>query len=145
MDRFTELVDEFSRDERCARMKQFTQHGVVSTYDHCMDVAKTSYRLGKILHLNVREKELVRGAFLHDYFLYDWHSHDKQWHGFTHPATAAENAGRDFSLTPREKNIIESHMWPLTLRQIPRSKEALLVCLADKYCSAKETLFRRKR
>ena len=142
---FSALINEISTDERCLRMKQFTQHGNVSTYDHCFSVAEASYRIGKILHLKINEDELVRGAFLHDYFLYDWHHHDKPWHGFTHSRSAAENASRDFDLTPREENIIKSHMWPLTLRQIPRSKEAVIVCIADKLCSAKETIFQRRK
>ena len=140
---FSDLVDEISTDERCLRMKQYTQHGNVSTYDHCMNVARTSYRLGKLLRLRLNEKELVRGAFLHDYFLYDWHHHDGRWHGFTHSDSAARNAAEDFDISPREENIIKSHMWPLTLRHLPRSREAAIVCIADKLCSAKETLFQR--
>ena len=140
---FSELVSELSNDDRCKKMKNFSQHGRINTYDHCMDVAKTSYRMGKKLHLHLNEDELVRGAFLHDYFLYDWHHHDKHWHGFTHAAEAASNAANDFDLTDREKNIIESHMWPLNLTRLPRSKEAALVCVADKVCSLKETLFYR--
>ena len=43
------------------------------------------------------------------------------------------------------KKVIESHMWPLTLRAFPGSREAAIVCFADKYCSAWETLFMRKK
>ena len=62
-------------------------------------------------------------------------------HGTTHPRVAAENADRDFGLTDKEMNIIRSHMWPLTLRTMPKSKEAALVCLADKYIATKEMVF----
>ena len=142
---FAGLIRPMSEDPRCLKMKEYIPHGRISTYDHCMDVAKLSYRLGKKLGWDGHEKELVRGAFLHDYFLYDWHHHDRPWHGYTHPATAAENARRDFDLTPLEENMIESHMWPLTLRSFPKSREAVLVCVADKICSAKETLFKRAK
>ena len=141
--RFASLIRPISEDPRCQDMKQYIQHGKITTYDHCMDVAKTSYKLGAALRMKVHEKELVRGAFLHDYFLYDWHHHDKPWHGYTHPSTAAENADRDFDATPLEREIIRSHMWPLTLRTLPKSREAVLVCIADKICSLKETLFHR--
>lgn len=43
-----------------------------------------------------------------------------------------------FSLTPIEEDIIGHHMWPLTPMP-PRSKEAYIVCLVDKWCSLKET------
>ena len=86
------------------------------------------------------------GALLHDYFLYDWHdkySHEKL-HGFHHPNVALENASREYQLTPRERDIIRKHMWPLTLFHIPRCREAWVVTTADKYCSLKETLLERK-
>ena len=142
-DHFSELVREISRDEKTLRMKEYVQHGKVNTYDHCYAVAKTSYRLGKMLHLRFRERELVRGAFLHDYYLYDWHHYEGRWPGLTHPGMAADHAGRDFQLSSVERDIIESHMWPLTIRKIPRSTEAALVCAADKLCSLRETLFDR--
>jgi uncharacterized protein len=41
------------------------------------------------------------------------------------------NANLRFELNDKEKNIIFSHMWPLTLFQIPHSKEAWLVCHFD--------------
>ena len=140
---FSELAEQMTEDPRCHEMKQFIQHGTISTYDHCLSVAKMSYRMNRRLHLHCREDALIKGAFLHDYFLYDWHHHDKRWHGFTHPAKAAENAARDFALDSKERNIIESHMWPLTLLHLPRSREAAVVCMADKICSLRETLLCR--
>ena len=140
---FPELVRPVSEDPRCLKMKEYIQHGRINTYDHCMDVARTSYWLGKKFRLQIHEEELVRGAFLHDYYLYDWHHHEEPWHGYTHPKEAAENACRDFHVTPLEEGIIRSHMWPLTLRSVPKSREAILVCIADKICSVRETLFCR--
>ena len=98
------------------------------------------------LGIHCHERDLVRGALLHDYFLYDWHdkySHEKL-HGFHHPHVALENASREYQLTPRERDIIQKHMWPLTLFHIPRCREAWVVTTADKYCSLKETLLERK-
>ena len=143
-EKFNRLLETISQDPRSQQMKQYVQHGKITTYDHCLDVAKTSYRLGHLFHVKVNDAELARGAFLHDYYLYDWHHHDKRWHGFTHPASAIDNADRDFNLSDREKNIIESHMWPLIPHKLPRSMEAVLVCVADKICSLRETLFCRK-
>ncbi len=128
------------------KMKKYKQHGSVTTYDHCERVARTSYLISRRLHLKTRNEELVRGAMLHDLFLYDWHAEDNgehRLHGYTHPAAALKNAKAHFKLSRREEDIIANHMWPLTLRHIPRSKEAYIVCLADKICSLEETLFMR--
>jgi len=115
-------IGEIRRDPRALAMKQFIQHGRVTTYDHCLNVARLSSRMSKRLQslsIRVDEHSLLRGAMLHDYFLYDWHHHEGRWHGYRHPAIAAQNAKRDFGLTNKEEAIILTHMWPLTLRHIP--------------------------
>ena len=53
---------------------------------------------------------------------------------------ALENARREFTLSPVEQDIIEKHMWPLTLRRPPRYRESVVVCAADKLCAAAEVL-----
>ena len=55
---------------------------------------------------------------------------------------AVQHASERFELTSTEKNIIQSHMWPLTLRTLPHSREAWLVCLCDKIIATEE-LFKR--
>ena len=122
----------------------FIQHGSVSVHSHSIRVAECSLKLEKFLEklgIHCHERDLVRGALLHDYFLYDWHD---KLHGFHHPHVALENASREYQLTPRERDIIRKHMWPLTLFHIPRCREAWVVTTADKYCSLKETLLERK-
>ena len=78
---------------------------------------------------------------MHDYFLYDWHKKDDghRWHGFRHGKTAARNAKRDYRLNRLEEYIIARHMFPLTVLP-PKSKEGWMVCLADKWCAAEETV-----
>ena len=131
-------------------MKNYIQHGTTTVFEHCVSVAKFSllmaHYLEKTLRIKCDRDSLVRAALLHDYFLYDWH--DKtvpghNIHGFTHPRTACINADRDFGLNSKEMNIIQGHMWPLTLFSPPRSKEAVLVCLADKYVATKEMVFNK--
>ena len=137
---FSRLVRDLMDHENFKRLKNYVQHGNISTYTHSIRVAKRSFDLARRFKLNINEKELLKGALLHDYFLYDWHVHGDKLHGYHHPHIALKNAGRDFGLTRKEKNIIKSHMWPLTLTHIPKSKEAVLVCIADKICSVEETL-----
>ena len=47
-----------------------------------------------------------------------------------------------YDINDKEKEIIETHMWPLTITKFPKSIEAKIVCIADKLCSSKETIFR---
>ena len=136
------VVREVTEQSRLAQSKAFCQHGSTSVYAHSLKVAYVSYRAAVCWRLPVRRHELIRGALLHDYFLYDWHDreHDhRRPHGFYHPGAAWRNARRDFVLTRREENIIRRHMFPLTAVP-PRYLEAWLVCAVDKICSLGETL-----
>ena len=132
--------------ETFLQAKEHCQHGNVSVWQHSMNVAKMSLRMGKRLPFKVCEKDLVRGALLHDYFQYDWHTRKSEFprvfkmHGFTHAKRALENAKKDFDLSHIEKDIIGKHMWPLTLRSIPKHRESWIVTLADKYVSLLETI-----
>lgn len=121
-------------------MKKYVQHGSTSTYEHCIHVVFLSYWLKNRFHIKVNEKSLLVGALLHDFYLYDWHE-KSSWHrlhGFHHSFRACKNARKVFQISDLEADIIENHMWPLTLRHIPRSREAAIVCLADKCCSLLE-------
>lgn len=124
------------------------QHGTMSVRQHSIDVAKCSLHISRKLPFNFEERDLVRGALLHDYFQYDWHQKKvqirnfrnfKKLHGFSHPSIALLNAKNEFALTEREEDIIGKHMWPLTIKP-PLCREAWIVTLADKYCSLLETL-----
>ncbi len=141
-----ELLHGLNRTKEAQLMKHFIQHGHISTYDHVISVTRLSFYLNRRLHLGAVDSELVRGAFLHDFYLYDWHNSDSHepLHGFHHPAAALKNAMRRYKLSPVEQNIIKSHMWPLTLFSVPKCRAALIVCLADKICSSYETIFRQK-
>lgn len=130
-------------DPKALQMKAFIQHGRVTTYDHCKAVARMSLRIAHFLPFHFNLRSLTRGAFLHDYYLYDWHTHNDQLHGYHHPAIAVRNAKRDFQIGPEEERIILSHMWPLTLRTFPSSREAVVVSMADKIISMKETILRK--
>lgn len=124
--------------------KSYMQHGAVSVFHHSLAVACLSIFLARRLRLQVDEQALIRGALLHDYFLYDWHVRDSahRLHGFTHAKRALENARRDFTLGPVECDIIRKHMFPLNLSP-PKYKESIVVCAADKICAVYETFFPR--
>ena len=121
--------------------KEAMQHGCTTIYQHSVHVAYVSLFLMEKWQIPLDEASLVKGALLHDYFLYDWHENDAshRLHGFRHPGTALRNAMRDYTLNQREQNMIARHMFPLTPIP-PQCREAWLVCLADKWCAMEETL-----
>lgn len=123
--------------------RRHIQHGNMTVYSHVMNVARYSLLLNKKFRLGCNKHDLIRGALLHDYFLYDWHDKNREnyqmLHGFYHPGIALKNAEKEYRLSPREKDIIKKHMWPLTVVP-PRCREAWIVTTADKYCSLLETL-----
>lgn len=124
-------------------VSKHVQHGSMSVRRHSINVARYSLFFSKKLGIKCNTRELIRGALLHDYFLYDWHDKEHinitRMHGFYHPGIALKNASEEYELTPREKDIIKKHMWPMTIVP-PRCREAWLVTTADKYCSLLETL-----
>ena len=134
--------------ENFQKTRYHIQHGTMPVYRHCLDVAKQSIQINKALGLGCSERDLIRGALLHDYFLYDWHDKNREnyqkLHGFYHPGIALKNARKEYHLTRREEDIIKKHMWPLTVVP-PLCREAWVVTAADKYCSLLETLKIRKR
>lgn len=142
---FIEIVKEVSRESSFLQTDNYIQHGITSVYQHSLAVAYYSCWLAEYFHIKVRKRELIRGALLHDYFLYDWHEKRKgsRFHGFTHPGCALRNADRDFVLTCVERDIIRKHMFPLTPIP-PVHREGLLVCIADKVCSSYETIHRKR-
>ena len=130
-------------DARVQQMKQYVQHGRVSTFEHCENVAALSRKIDRALHLHADPDILLTGAMLHDFFLYDWHDGSHRLHGFRHAQQAQCNAVRCFGVSKPVQHVIRSHMWPLNISRVPHSREAWIVCVADKCASLYETLFRR--
>ena len=135
---------QLARAGRLDLTREFIQHGDVTVYAHVASVARASLSFAERLDragISVDRASLLRGALLHDYFLYDWHDPDPshRLHGFRHPFFALARAEEDFELTPRERNIIARHMFPL-VPVPPTCREAWIVCLADKWCALRETV-----
>lgn len=147
LDFFNNVVHEIVSNENYQRMKKYQHHANVSCYEHCYNVALYSYILAIRNKWNVDLRALIRGAMLHDYYLYDWHVRNgrKRWHGFRHPKISYNNAKKDFEINKKEKDIIIKHMWPLTLFSIPRYRESFIVTYADKMITIKERYLVLKR
>lgn len=141
-ERIGKILSDYLNQETVQSMKQYLQHGNTTTFEHCMNVVRLSYWMNRRFHLKADERALLVGALLHDFYLYDWHEKSgwHRLHGFSHPFRACRNARQNFGIGKLEEDIIENHMWPLTLRHMPKSREAAIVCLADKCCSVRETV-----
>jgi uncharacterized protein len=139
--RFADIAREIVGKARYNDMKQYISHSDITVYQHCIKVAYTAFSMAVDKGWQCDLRALVRGALLHDYYLYDWHDPNKgfRWHGFKHHRFALQNACRDFALSEKEKNIIYSHMFPLTAWALPKCKEAWIVTLADKIVATAET------
>lgn len=139
---FKSYLEEVMKKKKFLKMNRYIQHGNTSCLLHSIAVSYYSYRLAKFLRLNIHEKELIRGALLHDYFLYDWHAkykptRDVGLHGRIHPKIALFNARKDYDINELEADIIARHMFPLTFTP-PKYKESVIVCLVDKVLSTYE-------
>ena len=137
---FDEELHKLLSDPKVQRLKEFPQHHGSNTLRHCIAVARRSFELAEQFGWKIDERELARSAMLHDYYLYNIKDEglSPYKHGTSHPEIAVRNADKDFGLTDKEMKDIRSHMWPLTFRHPPRSKEAALLCLADKDIAIKE-------
>ena len=153
--RLTAILAQYDQHPEVQRMREFIQHGDVTTYQHCKNVVLVSFWLNRRFHLGADETRWPWGPSSDDFYLYDWAQAQALLPGacaacsrctaLPIPALPASNAERCFAITRKEQNIISSHMWPLTFRHVPTCREAVIVCLADKYCAVLESMFQRTR
>ena len=136
------LVADLLGNDIVMSMQNYLHHGSTTCFQHCVNVSYYNYRLCRFLGLNCRAA--ARAGLLHDLFLYDWHCYKRaeheRLHGFTHGLKALRNAEKYFYITDLEKDIIEKHMWPLTISRVPKYKETVVIVLVDKYCGIAEVL-----
>lgn len=144
---FRGFVRDIAGHPEFMRTKEFRHHDG-SIFRHSLRVSYLSYSLGRFLHLDARA--MARGGLLHDFFLYDWRNHDlpelarEKFHGLEHPSIALRNARTHFEISDLERDIIERHMWPLTLRP-PGGLESFLVSCVDKHVALREFRGARRR
>ena len=141
---FKSILEEVRKGSRFDLSDNYIQHGNTSVKKHCVNVAYTAFYMSYKMGVRVDERQLIRGALLHDYFLYDWHekSIKNSIHGYTHGSTALKEAKKDFDLSLVEQDMIKHHMFPLTPKP-PKSIEGIMLCIADKVCAIKETINRK--
>ncbi len=136
---FYDIVEDLINSSHVQQMGKIIHHvDEVSCLDHSLFVAYITYRVSKFFKMNYIEA--TRGALLHDLHLQDWSLTNikKPERLVIHPGIALENANRLYDLSDIEKDIIITHMWPITITKIPRKKESVVVNCADKICAVYE-------
>lgn len=137
---FARLIRDITHSEDYRVMKERRHHVKGSVYDHSVKVAYLCYRHYQRFGTKIALSEFIRGALLHDYYLYD--RNDKtaspRFHGFVHPGYALGNAKQRYpDLTRIERDMILRHMFPLTPIP-PRTKAGWLICFYDKVAAVSD-------
>ncbi len=127
---YMSIIEDILNNSEFMKITNSCHHGL-SRLDHCLRVSYYSYLWAKKLKLNY--VEAARAGLLHDFFTNDeLTDKEKSILALIHHKKALANASKYFELTKREKNIIFTHMFPLTPFCIPRYLEAYLVSIVDK-------------
>lgn len=141
---FYKMIYDIIETEEFKKMREYKHHVNGSTYEHSIRVAYLCFRHYQKFQSKVNLEELMRGALLHDYFLYDRHDKNRPGyvngliHGVTHPQKALENALAAYpDLTENEQDMIARHMFPLTPVP-PKTRYGWLVCFYDKVSAVAE-------
>ena len=133
LEEFRSCIADLIEHPDIQKMNQIKQHvNGVSCLDHCIFVSYLSFSICKKFHLNA--VAAARAGLLHDLYLCNWSQtrYPSSWKRLLiHPQIALRNA-EIHGLSDLEKDIISKHMWPLTLRKVPRHRESVVVNLADK-------------
>ncbi|MDD2203196.1 MAG: HDIG domain-containing protein [Bacilli bacterium] len=129
------VVDYIIKDKTFRKTANFQHHGT-TRLRHSMRVSYLSYKIAKKLGLN--QKVAAISGLLHDFYLQDESKGFSNFMKFQklHPKIAAANAIKHFKVSDKEKEIIETHMWPFT--KPSKSLEGWIVSLTDKTVGAYE-------
>ena len=121
---FDSELEKLLSDPRIIRLCEFPQHHGSNTLDHCVAVARRAFELAEKLEWKIDEKELARGAMLHDYYQYSIKEQGltAYKHGTSHPRPSPKR---------RSWSVLRTRTWRpgsscgLRLRERERSQRRL--------------------
>lgn len=116
----------------------YIKHHGITRYEHSLRVAYISYRITKFLKLNY--KETTEAALLHDFFIDELEDKNTASKLIKHPNIAVKNASKYIDLTDRQKDIIKTHMFPITFIP-PKYLESWIVDIADDLSAIYEKIY----
>lgn len=131
---FYYIVEDILENKEFKKLKEIKHHGI-TRYNHLVRVAYHTYKFTK--KHNMKYVEATRGALLHDFF-FDETKEETTYKALrTHASYALQNSCKHFELTELEKDIIKTHMFPVTL-DVPHYRESYVVDIIDDISSLYE-------
>ncbi len=135
---YVNIVRNIIDNNEFIQIKDCDHHGT-TRFAHSLRVSYISYKISKVLKLD--ERKTARGGLLHDFF---WTNNkdmkSKTLSVFKHNIEAVNNAESIFIISEKEKDIIETHMFPIVPNKLPKYAESWLVSFVDKGVSVFEFL-----
>ena len=124
------IVEYIMQDKEFNKIGDSTHHGT-DRLTHSIKVSYYSYRFARKLGLDY--ESAATAGLLHDFFI---SNNDKKFTEttksfFKHAKIASNNATNQFGISEKEKNIIETHMFPINIKP-PKYAEGWIVGLVDK-------------
>lgn len=144
---FIMLSRDILRSDEFKQMQKYKSHVNSTLYRHSVKVAYLCFAHCKKRNIRLDFKELVSGALLHDYYLYNLHEKGKHHnlHWIKHPKIALKNATTKYNtLSKVQRDMIKNHMFPLTLSP-PKTKAGWLICYYDKVSAIDDLLHSKNK
>lgn len=133
------VIADLLKSEEVQNLKNFRHHIMTTRFQHCLNVSYYNYKLCRLFRLDAVSG--ARAGLLHDLYFYDTKAYTSQKpavrHSKHHPEIALKNAGKLLDLNPKERDMIENHMFPMTFA-FPKYAETYLITIVDKYCAVIE-------
>lgn len=131
---FYNIMKPYLNHPKVLELKNHSHHGT-TRYDHSFRVAYYTYFLSKKFHLNYISA--TKAALLHDFYFDEVNECSRNQRYRYHPSYAVYNAKKYFDINDMEKDIIEKHMFPFTLK-IPKYRESWIVDFVDDFSAIYE-------
>lgn len=126
---YNEIIKDILNSREFKKIEAYPHHKI-NRLEHSKRVSYFSYKVCKSLNLDY--VSAARAGLLHDFFLNKYNNKNTRKLLVEHPLIAVKNACKHFNISTKEKNIIESHMFPINIKILPKYKESLVVGLVDK-------------
>ena len=134
--KFLLITNDILTNDNFLKLKNEPHHGN-NRYDHSVRVAIKMYKA--IPDKDPNKVKAVRASLLHDFFYRSEMTNLTPMERYKyHPAYSIKNSIKNFNIGKLEREMIRTHMFPLT-NKIPKNKYSYKLVLCDKLVSIKET------